>query len=66
MMGYPGEVSGNGTWRNDERPRCNIGKWQNYLENRDFDCGFSCPPGAGSAAAAGAGGKGAQKAVELR
>ena len=64
-MSYRGEAGGNGTWRNDERPRCRSGPWQNYLENRDFDCGFGCPPGPGSVAVTTTG-KVAQKAVELR
>ena len=68
MMGYAGETAGgNGTWRNDERPRCRSGPWQNYLENRDFDCGFQCPPPPPGGALGGpaAAGPGAQKAVEL-
>ena len=63
QMGYKGETSGNGTWRNDEVPRCRYGKWQNYLENRDFDCGFGCPPPAKSVTPQS---EGTQKAVELR
>ena len=43
-MTYAGVASGNKTWRNDDVGHCKVGRWQNYLENRDFDCGFSCPP----------------------
>ena len=64
-MSYPGETAGNGTWRNDERPRCRFGTWQNYLENRDFDCGFHCPLTAGGAPGGAATSLGSQKAVEL-
>ena len=29
-------------WRNDEKKRCEYGKWENLVDNRDFDCGFAC------------------------
>ena len=45
-MGYAGADGGMGKkqWRNDDEVVCKFGMWEKVIENRDFDCGFSCPP----------------------
>ena len=45
IMGYEGADGGMGkrSWRNDDETVCKFGMWENVNQNRDFDCGFSCP-----------------------